>query len=125
MNISNRKPTIYVAGPMRGYENYNFPAFDRCSRVLREQGWNVINPAELDKDTGKPMSDPMSFAPDTNYEDHEFMRKALRRDMVAICDQCTAIYMMSNWERSKGAKAEHALAKALGLSIFYEAPLPE
>jgi hypothetical protein len=53
------------------------------------------------------------------------MRKALRRDMVAICDQCTAIYMMSNWERSKGAKAEHALAKALGLSIFYEAPLPE
>ena len=58
MNISNRKPTIYVAGPMRGYENYNFPAFDRCSRVLREQGWNVINPAELDKDAGKPMSDP-------------------------------------------------------------------
>jgi len=125
MNITNRKPTIYVAGPMRGYEDYNYPAFDRCSRVLREQGWNVINPAELDKDAGKPMSDPMSFAPDTNYEDHEFMRKALRRDMVAICDQCTAIYMMSNWERSKGAKAEHALAKALGLSIFYEAPLPE
>ena len=93
--------------------------------MLREQGWNAINPAELDKDAGKPMSDPMSFAPDTNYEDHEFMRKALRRDMVAICDQCTAIYMMSNWERSKGAKAEHALAKALGLSIFYEAPLPE
>ena len=48
MNISNRKPTIYVAGPMRGYENYNYPAFDRCSRVLREQGWNAINPAELD-----------------------------------------------------------------------------
>jgi hypothetical protein len=45
--------------------------------------------------------------------------------MVAICDNCTAIYMMAGWESSSGAKAEHALAKALGLSIFYEAPLPE
>ena len=64
-------------------------------------------------------------APDTNYEDHEFMRMALRRDVVAICEDCTAIYMMSNWERSKGANAELALAKALGLDVYYEAPLPK
>ena len=67
------------------------------------------------------MSDPMSFAPDTNYEDHEFMRMALRRDVVAICEDCTAIYMMSNWERSKGANAELGTAKALGLDVYYEA----
>jgi hypothetical protein len=121
----NREPTIYVAGPMRGYENYNYPAFDRCARVLREQGWTVINPAELDREAGKPMADPMAFSPDTNYEDHEFMRTALLRDVVAICKDCTAIYMMSNWERSKGANAELALAKALGLDIYYEAPLPK
>ena len=85
----NREPTIYVAGPMRGFENYNYPAFDRCARVLRGQGWIVINPAELDREAGKPMADPMAFSPDTNYEDHEFMRKALLRDVVAICEECT------------------------------------
>ena len=53
------------------------------------------------------------------------MRQALKRDMVAICDECTAIYMMSDWEQSKGAKTEWALAKALGLEIYYEAPLPD
>ena len=121
----HRKPTIYVAGPMRGYDDYNYPAFDRCASVLRQQGWRVINPAELDRDAGKPINDPESFAPDTNYEDHEYMRGALKRDMVAICDECTAVYMMSNWENSKGARAELALAKAIGLRVFYEAPLPK
>ncbi len=121
---TNREPTIYVAGPMRGYENYNYPAFDYRAKKLDEMGWSVINPAELDRNEGKPMSDPMAFSPDTNYADHEFMRQALRRDMDAICDDCTAIYMMANWEESRGAKAEWHLAKALGLDIFYEIPLP-
>jgi hypothetical protein len=71
------------------------------------------------------MSDPIAFDPEINYEDHEYMRNALMRDMVAICDECTAIYMMSGWEKSKGAKAEWSLAKALSLEIFYEAPLPK
>ena len=123
--MNERQPTIYVAGPLRGFENYNYPAFDRCARVLRDQGWNVINPAELDRDQGKPISSAYDFDPDNCYEDHEFMRSALRRDMVAICEECTAIYMMSGWEKSKGANAELALARALGIKIFYEAPLPK
>ena len=122
--MQTRKPTIYIAGPMRGYEEYNYPAFDRCANVLIAQGWEVVNPAQLDRDAGKPMADPLSFAPDTNYEDHEFMRKALCRDMVAICENCTAIYMMSKWENSKGAQAEWALAKAMGPDVHYEVPLP-
>ena len=120
-----RKPTIYVAGPMRGHTDYNYPAFDRQQKVLEEQGWKVINPASLDREDNKPINDPMEFDPDSNYEDHEFMRQALKRDMDAICDECTAVYMMSGWETSKGAKAEWALAKAIGLEIFYEVPLPD
>tara|TARA_Y100000593_G_scaffold87420_1_gene167846 strand:+ start:35 stop:406 length:372 start_codon:yes stop_codon:yes gene_type:complete len=123
--MNARMPTIYVAGPMRGHDDYNYPAFDRQKQVLEEQGWNVVNPADLDRDDNKPINGPMEFDPENNYEDHEFMRQALKRDMVAICDECTAIYMMSGWERSKGAKTEHALAKALGLSVYYEAPLPK
>ncbi len=121
----NRTPTIYVAGPMRGYANYNYDAFDRCATVLSNQGWNVINPAELDRKAGKPSSDSHDFDPVNNYDDHEYMRDALRRDMVAICEECTAIYMMTEFEKSRGAKAEWHLAKALGLDIYYEAPLPD
>ena len=117
-------PTIYVAGLMRGYDDYNYPAFDYRTDKLKEAGWKVINPAELDRQQGKPINDPDSFSPDSNYEDHFFMRKALKRDMDAICEKCTAIYMMSKWETSRGAKAEWHLAKALGLDIFYEIPLP-
>jgi len=32
---------------------------------------------------------------------------------------------MSEFEKSRGAKAEWHTAKALGLEIYYEAPLPE
>tara|TARA_R110000737_G_scaffold276905_1_gene283703 strand:+ start:110 stop:490 length:381 start_codon:yes stop_codon:yes gene_type:complete len=120
-----RQPTVYIAGPMRNHDDYNYPAFDRQQKVLEAQGWNVINPAEMDRDDNKLPCEPNTFDPKNNYEDHEFMRNALKRDMIAICEQCTAIYMMSGWENSSGAKAEQALAKALGLRVFYEAPLPE
>ena len=122
--MKERKPTIYIAGPMRGIENFNFPAFDRQAKVLEEQGWKVINPAEMDRQDGLPCSGPMEYDPAISYEDREFMRDALKRDLVVICDKCTAMYMMSDFEKSRGAKAEWHLAKALGLEIYYEAPLP-
>lgn len=111
----DREPTIYVAGPMRGHADFNHPAFDRQSEVLCEQGWVVINPADMDRNIPGPATD---------LADPEFLRDALRRDIIEICNKCTAIYMMSGWESSKGAKAEWAIAKALGLDIYYEAPLP-
>ena len=121
----DRKPTVYIAGPMRGYEEGNFPAFDRQAKVLEQQGWTVINPAELDRTEGEPPKGHMNFNPATDYNDREFMRDALKRDLIVICEDCTAIYMMSGWEQSRGAKAEWHTAKALGLDIYYEAPLPD
>ena len=125
MKNKKRKATIYVAGPMRGHENFNFPAFDRQTDILRKQGWKVINPADMDREDGKPDAGPMEFDPAINYGDREFMRDALRRDIEVICRDCTAVYMMTGWEASRGAKAEWAVAKALGLEIYYEAPLPK
>lgn len=122
-----RKPTIYVAGPMRGYDNWNYDAFDRQAKALRNAGWEVINPAEFDRDLTQELVELNSFDfdPSVNYNDQEFLRKALARDLDLICKECTAIYMMIGWENSKGAKAEFALAKALGIDIFYEVPLPK
>jgi len=123
--MKNRKPTIYIAGPMRGFEDGNFPAFDRQARVLKKQGWRVINPAEMDRQEGEPPGGHLDFDPETDYEDREFMRDALKRDLIVICEDCTAMYMMSGFETSRGAKAEWHTAKAVGLDIYYEAPLPK
>jgi len=123
--MKEREPTIYIAGPMRGYDDGNFPAFDRQAKVLEKQGWRIINPAEMDRQDGSPPNGHKGFDPVNDYNDQQFMREALERDCIAICRECTAIYMMSDWETSRGAKAEWHLAKALGLEIYYESPLPE
>lgn len=129
-----RSNTIYVAGPMRGYDNWNYEAFNKHAESLRSHGWTVVNPAELDSEYAKGKwsgengileSDPHSFNPNLNYNHQEFLREVLLRDLSCIAKDCGAIYMMEGWEKSKGAKAEWALAKALGLNIYYQIPLPE
>ena len=40
---------VYLAGPMRGIANFNFPAFDFAAHKLRNQGFYVFSPAERDR----------------------------------------------------------------------------
>ena len=39
-------PRLYVAGPMTGLPDYNYPAFDGAAALLAERGYPVENPAE-------------------------------------------------------------------------------
>lgn len=107
-------PQIYVAGPMRGYAKYNFPAFDRAANYLRGQGWRVLSPAEHDRGNG--------FNPELDLEDQAFdLHAAFRWDVECIL-AADAIYMLKDWEASTGATTEHAIAVAIGLRRIYEAP---
>lgn len=102
-------PSIYIAGPMTGYPDYNFPAFDEARDHL-ERDWNVISPADLDRAVG--------FEP-THEVTPEFLRDAMRRDINAIM-AVDALYALKGWEQSKGASAEVALAKWRGIPVHYE-----
>lgn len=90
---------IYVAGPMTGLPNLNFPLFHAETARLRALGFVVVNPAEINAD---PTSDWLAC-----------MRADIRE--LVTCD---AIALLPGWETSRGAGIEHGLARALGLQVY-------
>lgn len=115
---------FYVAGPMRGYPQFNFPAFDAAAALLRSQGHEVFNPADRDRDEhGDGIADNPTGDEGKAAEDHGFsLRDALADDTRYICQEADGIYMLDGWEASKGAAAERALALALGHTVVYQTP---
>lgn len=105
MNTTTER--IYIAGPMRGYPEHNFPAFNAAAVRFRAAGWHVENPVEIGEaafGNGNP-----------NVPGGEY----LRADVRAICD-CNAMALLPGWEKSTGARAEVALAVTIGLA-FHDA----
>jgi hypothetical protein len=118
---------IYVAGPMRGIKYFNFPAFDAAKEHLERSGdWDkIISPADLDREVG---FDETAFPDDYDWIDlkkADFnLVDAIDRDVAAL-KVCSAIYMLDGWEKSKGAKAEKALAEWMGCKVLYQTPLKD
>lgn len=101
-----KAPTsCYLAGPMRGIESFNFPAFKDAAAVLRAAGWAVLSPAEADEALG--------FDASKNSLDGFDMKAALLRD-VRMVAEADAIVLLPGWRRSRGATLEDALARYLG-----------
>lgn len=91
---------IYVAGPMTGHPDLNFPAFHAAAAELRALGYHVENPAEINADPSAQWLDCM------------------RADIARLVT-CDAVHMLPGWEKSRGAKVEHGLAVGLGLQVIY------
>lgn len=106
---------VYLAGPMRGYPEFNFPAFDFAAKKLREEGWEVFSPAEKGEEV-LAQTDP------NLQHDITFRRKVFALDMAYICDHAEAVCLLPGWEKSLGAKAERALAEAIGLDVIELTP---
>jgi hypothetical protein len=92
---------VYIAGPMSGYEEFNFPAFNRAEELLRESyGYkHVVNPAKLHPTTDLPWA--------------EFLKQDLR-ELIA----CDAVFLLKGWEKSRGATLEAFVAYILGLLLY-------
>lgn len=104
-------PSIYIAGPMSGYPEFNFPAFFAAQKKYEAEGWNVFNPAA--KDSESDVKKDESFATGdaaTLVKNGWDYRDAFSWDCNAII-YGDAIHMLPGWEFSPGASAEHAVAK--------------
>lgn len=112
---------VYVAGPMRGYPLFNFPAFHAAQEKLEKNGHVVFNPARRDEEKYGASTSDSATGDLAEAEAKGFnLREALGADLAWICGEADAIYMLKGWEFSSGAVAEHATAKALGLEIIYQ-----
>ncbi|AQG98323.1 hypothetical protein A9R05_05420 [Burkholderia sp. KK1] len=90
---------VYLAGPMSGYPELNFPAFHAEAARLRALGFDVVNPAEID------------VGPNPDW------LTAMRADIRELVT-CDGIALLPGWEQSRGAQVEHTLARGLGLRVM-------
>lgn len=89
---------LYIAGPMTGLPEFNYPAFHAAAAELRALGYEVENPAETDR----PAADPWQ----------DFLRDAITKLV-----RCDGVALLPGHHRSKGARLEQSIAARLDIPI--------
>lgn len=92
---------VYLSGKITNNENYK-KEFASAELFLAQMGYMVVNPARLDQ-----------VADNLTYE--QYMQICYR--LIDIAD---IIFMVSGWQKSKGANAELSYAKSLGKKVMYQ-----
>jgi hypothetical protein len=94
---------VYIAGPMTGIADWNFPAFHRAASMWRNTGWDVVNPAEF--------FDGKTDLPYEQYVQHD----------LEILRSCDAIAVLDGWDgpNARGSVWERFVAeKLLRLPVY-------
>lgn len=91
--------TFYICGPMRGLPESNFPYFHEAARLLREDGFLIVSPAELG---------------DPSWTRGELMSD----DLLALVRDCDGVMALPGWQKSPGASAEVAVAFACEKPVY-------
>lgn len=102
------KSRLYLAGPMRGYKEYNFPAFHAAAARLRELGYEVWSPAERDEQED-------GFDPKT--DEAQPIEYYMRHDLPPVIAS-DAIAVLPGWQQSVGARNEVQVARMCGLPVL-------
>lgn len=109
---------VYLAGPMRGYPEFNFPLFFEVEEALKQQqGWEVLSPARMDRQLGFDPKNLKGTEQELAFLGFD-LGDAMRRDLNAIT-QCDGICLLPGWEKSRGARVEAQVANEINLA-FYE-----
>ena len=95
----------YLAGPMTGIDQNNYPAFAAAARDLRSMDVQVVSPHEL-------------VDPALNLS----WQALLRCDLEVLTRDCTGIILLPGWSKSRGARLELATALALDMPVLFYSP---
>ena len=88
---------IYIAGPMRGYPDFNTSEFNKKEYVLRELGYLVLNPAILPKDLPSEKYMPIC---------------------LAMLRECDGVLMLDGYLNSSGAMVEYSYAIQCDIPVY-------
>ena len=107
------KKRIYIAGPMRGYPDYNYLEFVRVADAFFKEPelcerWEVVSPVKIGNGFGS--------AEEIN-ESPELLGRLMELEL-AVVKSCDAIFLMTGWEKSAGARAELRVALDADLEIY-------
>lgn len=99
----------YLSGPMTGLPELNYPAFMAGAKWLRAIGHEVYNPAEWEsRHNNGTFNLQIAFADYCTY----------------ICREADAVVVLPGWKNSPGARAEVAVALAVGKPVLVYGALP-
>lgn len=87
---------VYIAGPMSGYKDNNYPAFEDACEALVRAGYAVVNPA--------------SYGGGGSYT------ALLRKDLQLLLE-CDAVATLERWWESNGARNEVNVAGLLKMPV--------
>jgi len=112
LDLDRSKTKIFIAGPMRGYENYNFKKFDYTEEILKSLGFDVVNPARISR----------KFKEKDVNSDIAVYNKMV--DMQQEAERtCNTILLLDGWQWSKGVALEVQTAAELGMQFLLEADI--
>lgn len=98
---TERANRYYISGPMSGIPQHNIPRFEEVARDLRVNRHIAVSPHEVAAHLGLAAE----------------WSEYLRVDLTALLT-CGHIVMLEGWRKSRGAKLEHHVAVALGLTVW-------
>lgn len=103
---------IYLAGPMTGIADLNFPLFNAEAARLRDLGYDVVNPAELNGGADELIATATMNAAQLR----EHWRACMRRDIPALLT-CDGVALLLGWGNSKGARLECHIARQFDMPL--------
>lgn len=95
---------IYIAGPITGTEDY-IERFMEAEAVIVRKGHEPVNPLHIGSLIATVGRTAISYGNIMNI-------------CKALLGACDAVYMMPGWQRSNGARIEHAEAINRGLKFY-------
>lgn len=95
---------IYIAGPITGTDDY-IDRFVKAEVMICRKGHQPVNPLHIGSLIATTGETAISYGHIMNI-------------CKALLGACDAIYLMPGWQRSNGARVEHAEAFNRGLKFY-------
>lgn len=105
----------YISGPISGLENGNFQAFKNAEDKLQSEGYVVVNPHEI----GKEIYNKWSKIDVKSKEQEEEMWREFMKEDIKYLVICHCVFLLDNWESSRGSTLELLICQKLGIPIYY------